>query len=593
MTTAKGFQPATGRWDAFALAATAPLGPFVHAHLAPKFPPDLLNAALATFLPLEDDELLLALIDSGGPKPVRRCALTTRRVYWTEWAREGKTGGKTRLPSPIRSHTHQLVVRVADYAHLPERMQAVEATDGWSGIDLGNGTVIVVGKGEGALALALARYLETMGNAARAGDVPAGVIDAELASRAARALPGVAKVTATGRRFGQDLGQFRSSLESATGRAVVTPMLIGACVLVYVAMVASGLHWLYPSGQQMVAWGANRGINVGLDHQYWRLITTVFLHAGLIHLAMNMWSLLVVGPLIERLYGNLSFAVIYLASGLGGALASLAAYPLRVGVGASGAICGILGALVAFLVVHRRAIPKSILKSFRGSLISVVVFMAILGYFVPNIDQHAHLGGFGTGFVCGLLLTRPWPVVRSRWVIFRRVAATFLIASVLTGASAVVTRRVATAIPPDFKYQLVADQIGPALEEWKALMPAGPSTLILSRDYGDAEVRAAHLKNIRPLIERARVNLAALRRVTTSDPRLRKMVSAMTDAQSSQLDSLRASERFLETGDQENLSGPGGMLESLSKAKTAIRSFQEEQSAFLRDNKLVPVDAAP
>ena len=136
---------------------------------------------------------------------------------------------------------------------------------------------------------------------------------------APRALPGVAQVTATGRSFARDLGQFRSSLESATPRAVVTPILIGTCVLVYVAMVASGVHWLHPSGQQMLAWGGNRGINVGLDHQYFRLFTTAFLHAGLIHLGMNMWSLFVVGPLIERFYGNLSFAVIYLASGIGGA----------------------------------------------------------------------------------------------------------------------------------------------------------------------------------------------------------------------------------------------------------------------------------
>ena len=108
---------------------------------------------------------------------------------------------------------------------------------------------------------------------------------------------------------------------------------------------------------------------------------------------MNVWNLVVIGPLVERLYGNLAFAVIYLASGVGGAIASLAASPVRVGVGASGAICGILGALAAFLIVHRRAMPKSILKSFRGSLLSVIVFMAILGYFVPNIDQQAHLGG--------------------------------------------------------------------------------------------------------------------------------------------------------------------------------------------------------
>ena len=57
-----------------------------------------------------------------------------------------------------------------------------------------------------------------------------------------------------------------------------------------------------------------------LNHQYWRLITSVFVHGGLIHIAMNMWSLYVIGPLVERLFGNLAFAVIYLASGVGGRL---------------------------------------------------------------------------------------------------------------------------------------------------------------------------------------------------------------------------------------------------------------------------------
>ena len=66
-----------------------------------------------------------------------------------------------------------------------------------------------------------------------------------------------------------------------------------------------------------------------LNREYWRLGTTMFLHGGLIHLAMNMWGLYAVGPLVERLYGNLPFAIIYLASGVAGALASLAAYPFE------------------------------------------------------------------------------------------------------------------------------------------------------------------------------------------------------------------------------------------------------------------------
>ena len=185
---------------------------FCTLHLAPKFPPELLNSALATFLPLEDDELLLALIDSGGPKPVRRCALTTRRVYWTDWADQGKSRDRMGLPSPIRSRTHQLVVRVADYAHLPKRMQAVIATDGWSGVDLGNSTVIVVGKCEGLTGSGPVRYLETMGKRG-----PRRCIAARGRDRCRACQPGLRgpagvshRSTATGRASPGTLGQFRS-----------------------------------------------------------------------------------------------------------------------------------------------------------------------------------------------------------------------------------------------------------------------------------------------------------------------------------------------------------------------------------------------
>ena len=121
----------------------------------------------------------------------------------------------------------------------------------------------------------------------------------------------------------------------ATPRAVMTQAFTAACIIVYIAMVASGVHWLSPTAEQLVHWGANQGIGVALSQQYWRLFTCVFLHGGLIHVAVNVWNLLVIGPLVERFYGNLAFAVIYLASGVGGSIASLTASPLRVGVGAS------------------------------------------------------------------------------------------------------------------------------------------------------------------------------------------------------------------------------------------------------------------
>ncbi len=326
-----------------------------------------------------------------------------------------------------------------------------------------------------------------------------------------------------------------------------------------------------------------------LNREYWRLATTIFLHGGLIHLAMNMWGLFVVGPLVERLYGNLAFAIIYLASGVGGAIASLAASPFRVGVGASGAICGILGALVAFLIVHRRAIPKSILKSFRISLISVVILMAILGSVVPNIDHQAHLGGLATGFLSGLLLTRPWPIASSRWVVLRRAAATLLIVASLTAVAAFVTRRAFTT--PDSRLLAVQVYLQPAIEEFRAIASDSPSTLVLRRDASDPQANLEHLKDVRALIQRAIANQNTARRLRVPDAPLQNTQTAFADARASQLGGLRAAERFLETGDTENLNGAGGVLESMTAIKSALRSFEEEQKKFQRANNSVRIGA--
>ncbi len=400
-------------------------------------------------------------------------------------------------------------------------------------------------------------------------------------------------VTAKGRSFGEDLSQFRSALQSATPRAAVTPIMIGACVLVYAAMVATGVPWLLPSAEQLSDWGANQGTSVVLKHEYWRLFTNVFLHAGFVHLGMNMWNLFVLGPLVERLYGNLAFAVIYLASGVGGAMASLATNPLRTGVGASGAICGVLGALAAFFVVHRRVIPKSILKSFRGSLVSVVVFMAVLGYFVPNIDQQAHIGGVVTGFLSGLLLSRPWPVVSSRWVMMRRLVADFLIPCALAAGAVGVVHRATAAIPPRVRLDVIRPELEPALAEYESIRGAGPSTLVLSRDFDDKTARANHLRKVRALAARAVANLAALRGVTIFDPGLKSMINTMVEAQSSQLAGIRAAERFLETGDPKKLNGAGGMLDAAIAARKAESSFLEQKSRYLGDKKLNRGNAGP
>ncbi len=132
--------------------------------------------------------------------------------------------------------------------------------------------------------------------------------------------------------------------------------------------------------------------------QWWRLVTPIFIHIGLLHLFVNMYSLYVLGPVIERLFGTPRALVTYLSAGIGGVLFSLLFSPVR-SVGASGAIFGFLGALAAFLYIHRETFGRA------GAIqLRQLVFIALLNLFIglqPGIDNWGHLGGL----IAGVALT--------------------------------------------------------------------------------------------------------------------------------------------------------------------------------------------
>ena len=134
MPLTEGPESATEQWEVFALALTASLGPFEPVYLAPKFPSHVLNTALATYLSLNDDELLLAIIDRGRRnESARCCALTSRRIYWTEQERQRQgplARGTASDSSPERKH--QFVVRVADYGVLPDHLDVITTPEGAS-----------------------------------------------------------------------------------------------------------------------------------------------------------------------------------------------------------------------------------------------------------------------------------------------------------------------------------------------------------------------------------------------------------------------------------------------------------------------------
>ena len=143
-------------------------------------------------------------------------------------------------------------------------------------------------------------------------------------------------------------------------------------------------------------------------HQHWRLFTALFLHYGMLHLAFNMFALLVLGPPLERQIGPVAFAVCYLISGLGSSiivvsLAKLRLLPPLELVGASGCVMGIVGAWGGFLL-HNRDAPLA--RQRLRNLIVIVLMQIAFDLVTPNVSMSAHLGGLVTGFFLGLSLRR-------------------------------------------------------------------------------------------------------------------------------------------------------------------------------------------
>lgn len=141
-------------------------------------------------------------------------------------------------------------------------------------------------------------------------------------------------------------------------------------------------------------------------NQWWRLVTAMFLHAGLLHIGMNMWCLVDLGPEVESLFTATKFLVLYLVTGVIGFLLSFWWSPFGMSVGASGAIMGLIGILIGASFHHGH-----LGKEYRSQLWKWVIYIAIFGLFFA-VDNAAHLGGLASGLVLGYLIPEGEPATR-------------------------------------------------------------------------------------------------------------------------------------------------------------------------------------
>uniref|UniRef100_J3N476 RHOMBOID-like protein n=1 Tax=Oryza brachyantha TaxID=4533 RepID=J3N476_ORYBR len=141
------------------------------------------------------------------------------------------------------------------------------------------------------------------------------------------------------------------------------------------------------------------------QHQGWRLVTCIWLHAGVVHLLANMLSLVLIGLRLEQQFGYMRIGVIYLVSGVGGSILSSLFIRNNISVGASGALFGLLGAMLSELFTN-----WTIYTNKAAALVTLLIVIAInlaIGI-LPHVDNFAHIGGFLTGFLLGFIfLMRP------------------------------------------------------------------------------------------------------------------------------------------------------------------------------------------
>ena len=191
----------------------------------------------------------------------------------------------------------------------------------------------------------------------------------------------------------------------------VTQGIFGINVAVCVAMsLAAGVTVL--GDPAWLELGIRLGANYGpytVSGQWWRLLTYMFIHGGLLHIAFNMWCLWNLGRLGEAVYGHWTFGAVYIVTGLAAGLNSLAWHFAVPSVGASGAIFGIAGALIASFYLGEFSLPRAAMSGMLRSVVAFVGYNLFFGAAIANTDNAAHIGGLLMGLLLGALIARIAP----------------------------------------------------------------------------------------------------------------------------------------------------------------------------------------
>ena len=221
---------------------------------------------------------------------------------------------------------------------------------------------------------------------------------------------------------------FESPIQQALQHYPITLALLVICVGVFALQLFFGVNPTNPTNQSLIAWGANF-LPFSLGEAPWRLVTSLFLHIGFMHLLFNMFALYYFGQVAERMFGAVNFLALFLLSGVGGNLLNnflglhsvMAGEPPIISAGASG---GIMGIGMALLVA---ALTKTSFNNFALNFRSLLIVMVInlgYGFLVGGIDNASHVGGAIIGGLLGMMYVMQYRVIRQQQLFAHQTSST-------------------------------------------------------------------------------------------------------------------------------------------------------------------------
>jgi membrane associated rhomboid family serine protease len=287
---------------------------------------------------------------------------------------------------------------------------------------------------------------------------------------------------------------FRSALRERTRWALVTAVIVALNAAIFALMYLSSVAVDDP--ETLVAWGGTFGPRTS-NGEWWRLVTALFVHSGTLHLLASLAGLVPLGLVLERLVGPFTFATTYLAAGVLAGLVSLAVYPVAVFAGASGAIFGMYGLLLATLIrggllSSTVRIPLRAVKTL-GPAAAVFILYNIA---TDGLPIEAELAGFFVGFACGVAMMND---VSERKPAPRHVAIAALVTAVIATASAVLLRGVADVRPEIARVVALEQRIAGAYQTAVKQFTAGRTTA--------KDLTQLIAETIRPELQTARARL--------------------------------------------------------------------------------------